>query len=139
MLVLYCAGARLIGFALTGQGSFFNLRLNIYLLFALYGRVSFLCVAKEKIPKERPPCRVGLRLLCALQLRAGAAELAIAQTVLALFHSKPPVLDNTKGVAVKIWLVAPEIEIQTSIAKCSSYRRRLVSRIINMSNKIDSG
>jgi hypothetical protein len=54
-------------------------------------------VAKEKVPKERPPCRVGLRLLCALQLTAGAAELAIAQTVLALFRSKLPVLDNTKG------------------------------------------
>ena len=58
-------------------------------------------LAKEKVPKERPPSRVGLRLLCALQLRMGAAELAIAQTVIALFRSKPPVLDNTKGVAVK--------------------------------------
>ena len=53
-------------------------------------------VAKEKVPKERPPYRVGLRRLCALQLIAGAAELAIAQTVLALFRSKLPVLDNTK-------------------------------------------
>ena len=43
------------------------------------------------------PCCVGLRHLCALQLRAGAAELAIAQTVLALIHSKPLVLDNPKG------------------------------------------
>ena len=66
--------------------------------FALYGRDSFLCVAKEKGPKERPPYRVGLRRLCALQRRAGAAELAIAQTVLALIRSKPAVLDNTKGV-----------------------------------------
>ena len=57
-----------------------------------------LSLAKEKGPKERPPYRVGLRLLCALQRRAGAAELAIAQTVLALFRSKPAVLDNTKGV-----------------------------------------
>ena len=55
-------------------------------------------MAKEKGPKERPPYRVGLRRLCALQRRAGAAELASAQTVLALFRSKPPVLDNTKGV-----------------------------------------
>ena len=69
--------------------------------FALYGRVSFLCVGKEKVPKERPPCRVGLQRLCALQLSAGAAELAIAQTVLALFRSKLPVLDNTKGDVVK--------------------------------------
>ena len=61
------------------------------------GDYIFLCMAKEKGPKERPPCRVGLRLLCALQPRAGAAELAIAQTVLALIHSKLPVLDNTKG------------------------------------------
>ena len=65
--------------------------------FALYGRVAFLCLSKEKVPKERPPYRVGLRLLCALHIRAGAAELAIAQTVLALFRSKPAVLDNTKG------------------------------------------
>ena len=70
--------------------------------FALYGRVSFLCVAKEKVPKERPPCHVGLRLLCALQLRAGVTELAIAQTVLALFRAKLPVLDNTKrGCKIK--------------------------------------
>ena len=61
-------------------------------------RDSFLCVAKEKGPKERPPYRVGLRRLCALQPRAGAAELAIAQTVLAQFRSKLAVLDNTKGV-----------------------------------------
>ena len=54
-------------------------------------------MAKEKVPKERPPYRVGLRLLCALQRRAGTAELAIAQTVLALFRSTPAVLDNTKG------------------------------------------
>ena len=39
-------------------------------VFAPYGRVSFLCVAKEKVPKERPPYRVGLWRLCALQLRA---------------------------------------------------------------------
>ena len=58
-------------------------------------------MTKEKVPKEKPAYRVGLRLLCALQLRAGAAELAIAQTVLALFRSKPPVLDNTKGDGVK--------------------------------------
>ena len=96
-------------------------------------------MAKEKVPKEKPPYRVGLRRLCPLQLRTDAAELAIAQTVLALFRSNLPVLDNTKGVAVKIWPVAPEIEVQTSKAKCSSYRRRPVSRIINMSNKIDSG
>ncbi|MDX2476788.1 MAG: hypothetical protein QNL05_05430, partial [Gammaproteobacteria bacterium] len=56
--------------------SFFNLQLNFHSFIALYGRVSFLCVAKEMVPKEKPPCRVGLRRLCALQLRAGAAELA---------------------------------------------------------------
>ena len=55
-------------------------------------------MAKEKVAKERPPYRVGLRRFCALQLRAGAAELAIAQTILALFRTKLPVLDNTKGV-----------------------------------------
>ena len=65
-------------------------------------------MAKEKGPKERPPYRVGLRLLCALQLIAGAAELAIAQTVLALFHSKPAVLDNTKGI----------IKIKTQVNTC---------------------
>ena len=58
-------------------------------------------MAKEKVPKERPPYCVGLRRLCVLQLKAGAAELAIAQTVLALFRSKLPVLDNTKGDVVK--------------------------------------
>ncbi|MEN8712475.1 MAG: hypothetical protein ABF326_09790 [Arenicellales bacterium] len=58
-------------------------------------------MVKEKVPKERPPYRVGLRLLCALQRRAGAAELAIAQTVLALIRSSLPVLDNTKGIEVK--------------------------------------
>jgi len=50
--------------------------LNLRCLFALYGRVAFHCVAKEKVPKERTPCRVGLRLLCALQLSAATAELA---------------------------------------------------------------
>ena len=54
-------------------------------------------MVKEKGPKERPPYRVGLRRLCALQPRAGAAELAIAQTVLAQFRSKLAVLDNTTG------------------------------------------
>ena len=33
-------------------------------------------MAKEKVPKERTPYCVGLRPLCALQLTAGAAELA---------------------------------------------------------------
>ena len=55
-------------------------------------------MAKEKGPKERPPYRVGLRLLCALQLSAGTAELAALRQVLALIRAKPPVLDNTKGV-----------------------------------------
>ena len=85
-------------------------------------------MAKEKGPKERPPYRVGLRLLCALQLRAGAAELAIAQTVLALFRSKPAVLDNTKGSTVKTWSIAADVEVETSNEKRSSYRRRPVSR-----------
>jgi hypothetical protein len=68
----------------------------------IIGRESFLCVAKEKGPKERPPYRVGLRLLCALHLRAGAAELANAKTVLAHFRSRLPVLDNTKGIVRSI-------------------------------------
>ena len=55
-------------------------------------------MAKEKVLKERPPYRVGLRLLCALHIRAGAAELAIAQRVLALIRSSLTVLDNTKGI-----------------------------------------
>ena len=46
------------------------------LVFRPLGRDSFLCVAKEKGPKERPPYCVGLRRFCALQLTAGAAELA---------------------------------------------------------------
>jgi len=70
---------------------------------------------------------------------SGRCGTRCAQTVLALLRSKLPVLDNTKGVAVKIWPVAPEIEVQTYKAKCSSYRRGPASRIINMSNKIDSG
>ena len=90
--LFYCGFTRLNWFSLV----FLYYRTADY--FALYGRVSFLYVAKEKVPKERPPYRVGLRLLCALQPRAGAAELAIAQTVLALFRSKPAVLDNTKGI-----------------------------------------
>ena len=108
-----CAGARLscILFLLFAQ--------SIVSFFALYGRASFLCVAKEKGPKERPPYRVGLRLLCALQPRAGAAELAIAQTVLALFRSKPAVLDNTKGALrsktrSKSGSVAPDIQMYSS-------------------------
>ena len=52
----------------------------------------------KKGSKRKAPYRVGLRLLCALHLRAGAAELATAQTVLAHFRSKLPVLDNTKGI-----------------------------------------
>ena len=52
---------------------------------------------QRKGTKRKATLCVGLRRLCALQLRAGAAELAIAQTVLALLRSKPPVLDNTKG------------------------------------------
>jgi len=35
-----------------------------------------LSLAKEKVTKEKPPWRVGLRPLCALQLTAGAAEFA---------------------------------------------------------------
>ena len=62
------------------------------------GEYLFFECPKKRYQKERPPCRVGLRLLCALQRRAGAAELAIAQTVLALIRSKPAVLDNTKGI-----------------------------------------
>ena len=73
-------------------------------------------MAKEKVPKERPPYRVGLRLLCALQLSAGAAELAIAQTVLALIRSKLAVLDNTKGQVkynqVKTRSVVPVIVVK---------------------------
>ena len=64
-------------------------------------------MTKEKGPKERPPYRAGLQLLCALQLRAGAAELANAQTVLAHFRSKLAVLDNTKGNDVKTESVTP--------------------------------
>ena len=129
-----CAGARLICFLhfyclfnlirvfrslWASDCSFFNLRLKLHSFFALYGRASFLCVAKEKGPKERPPYCVGLRLLCALQLTAGAAELAIAQTVLALFRSKPAVLDNTKGALrsktrSKSGLVAPDIQMYSS-------------------------
>ena len=89
---MFCAAALLSGFLFLYYAS------GLATCFALFGRVSFLCVAKEKVPKERPPYCIGLRLLCALQLRAGAAELAIAQTVLALFRTKLPVLVNTKGI-----------------------------------------
>jgi hypothetical protein len=66
--------------------------------FALLVRVRFFCRQKKRT-KEKPPLpyRVGLRLLCAFQPRPAAAELAIAQTVLALLRSKLPVLDNAKG------------------------------------------
>ena len=65
------------------------------------GEYLFFAWLKKKVPKERPPCLVSLRLLCALQLRAGAAELAIAQTVLTLVRSNLPVLEHKRGVAVK--------------------------------------
>ena len=62
------------------------------------GETLFFAWPKKRYKKERPPYRVGLRRLCALQPRAVAADLAIAQTVLAQFRSKLAVLDNTKGV-----------------------------------------
>ena len=89
-------------------------------------------MAKEKVPKERPPYRVGLRRLCALQPGAGAAELAIAQTVLALFRSKPAVLDNTKGIVKSKTKSQPRLY---NLMRCSDHhnfnslcRRRPVSR-----------
>ena len=49
----------------------------------LYGRVSFLCLAKEKVPKERIPDIPALRVLCDARAERGACGTRYAQTVLA--------------------------------------------------------
>ena len=101
----------------------------------------FACLKKHSIRISKTPYRVGPRRLCALQRRAGTAELAIAQTVLALICSKPAVLDNTKGgIKIKTQVntgpVTPDTKVQFSLTTQPSYRRRPVSRVLK---RMDSG
>ena len=46
------------------------------MLFALYGRVSFLCLSKEKVPKEKILDRLALRVPCDARMNRRDAELA---------------------------------------------------------------
>ncbi len=64
----FCAGARL--------DFLFNLRLNFLLCFSHFMCEFISFDGKRNEPKKSRPYRVGLRLLCALQLRPVAAELA---------------------------------------------------------------
>ena len=49
--------------------------------FALYGRVAFLCLSKEKSPKERIPDMPALRVPCDARISRRDVKLANAQTV----------------------------------------------------------
>jgi len=73
-------------------------------------------VAKEKVPKERPPYRVGLRLLCALQLRTGTAELAALRQSSRYSALSLQCSTTQKGCRIKIkvktFLVAPDTKEQ---------------------------
>ena len=55
--------------------------LFLALLFALYGRVAFLCLSKEKSPKERIPNMLALRVPCDTRMSRRDMKLASAQTV----------------------------------------------------------
>jgi hypothetical protein len=52
---------------------------------------------KRNEPKKNHPLQCWPSAALCASAYTGAAELAIAQTVLALVRSKPPVLDNPKG------------------------------------------
>jgi len=59
----------------------FLIFLNLYAGFALYGRVAFLCLSKEKSPKERIPNTLALRVPCDARMSRRDAELtALRQT-----------------------------------------------------------
>ena len=51
------------------------------MLFALFGRVSFLCLSKEKGPKDRIPNMPALRVPCDARMNRRDVKLASAQTV----------------------------------------------------------
>ena len=73
--LFYCACARLNWFSLV----FLYDRTADY--FALYGRVSFLCLSKEKTPKERISDMLALRVPCDARMNRRDVKLASAQTV----------------------------------------------------------
>ena len=68
--LFYCAGARLIDFL-----CFFAIEV-LTMFFALYGRVTFLCLSKEKSPKERTPDMPALRVPCDARMNRRDVELA---------------------------------------------------------------
>jgi len=61
---------------MAGWFSFHSFCLRTAEFFALFGRVAFLCLSKEKSPKERIPDMPALRVPCDARMSRRHAELA---------------------------------------------------------------